>query len=79
MNVLEEVLRNDVFPALGCTEPIAVAYAASLAGEQLEGAVSEVHISGDADGAIFDIMIEKTTRSQKVCFLFCIEAGGGFS
>ena len=47
MNILTEVLRNDVFPALGCTEPIAVAYAASLAGEQLEGAVSEVRISVD--------------------------------
>ena len=47
MNILAEVLKNDVFPALGCTEPIAVAYAASLASEQLDGELSEVHISVD--------------------------------
>ena len=34
-----------MFPALGCTEPTAVAYAASAAGKQLEGDITEVHIS----------------------------------
>ncbi len=47
MNILSEVLKHDVFPALGCTEPIAVAYAASIAGKQLEGKISEIHISVD--------------------------------
>lgn len=47
MNVLHTVLEHDVFPAVGCTEPIAVAYAASAAGKQLEGDVSEIHISVD--------------------------------
>ncbi|RPI08921.1 MAG: serine dehydratase subunit alpha family protein [Zetaproteobacteria bacterium] len=32
MNILKQVLTHEVFPAFGCTEPIAVAYAASLAG-----------------------------------------------
>ena len=45
MNILSEVLKHDVFPALGCTEPIAVAYAASVAGKQLDGEISEIHIS----------------------------------
>jgi len=47
LNILSEVLKNDVFPALGCTEPIAVAYAASAAAKQLDGEISEVHISVD--------------------------------
>ena len=47
MNILREVLKHDVFPALGCTEPIAVAYAASAAGQQLDGEICEIHISVD--------------------------------
>ena len=47
MSILSEILKHDVFPALGCTEPTAVAYAASAAGKQLEGEVTEVHISVD--------------------------------
>ena len=47
MNILSEVLKHDVFPALGCTEPIAVAYAASAAAKQLDGEIFEIHISVD--------------------------------
>jgi L-cysteine desulfidase len=47
MNVLKEVLKHEVFPALGCTEPIAVAYAASLASDQLEGEIEEIQITVD--------------------------------
>ncbi len=47
MNLLNEILKHDVFPALGCTEPTAVAYAASIASKQLEGDITEVHISVD--------------------------------
>ena len=48
MNLLKEVLKEDVFPALGCTEPIAVAYAASLAGEVLGRPISDVGITVDS-------------------------------
>ena len=44
MNLLKEVLKHEVYPALGCTEPIAVAYTASLAAKELEGELEEVTI-----------------------------------
>lgn len=47
MNVLKEVLKNEVFAALGCTEPIAVAYAASIAAGEVGGAIDEVKITVD--------------------------------
>ena len=47
MNILKEVLKHEVFPALGCTEPIAVAYAASIAGQQTEGSILEIRIIVD--------------------------------
>jgi len=37
INVLKSVLKHDVYPVLGCTEPIGIAYAASIAGKQLNG------------------------------------------
>ncbi|MCF7974514.1 MAG: L-serine ammonia-lyase, iron-sulfur-dependent, subunit alpha [Phycisphaerae bacterium] len=47
MNLLSEVLKHDVFPALGCTEPIAVAYAASMAGREVGGELTEIRIDLD--------------------------------
>jgi L-cysteine desulfidase len=47
LNILKEVLKHEVFPALGCTEPIAVAYAASIAGQQIEGNIEEISIIVD--------------------------------
>lgn len=39
-----DILRKEVIPALGCTEPIAVALAAAYAGEQLNHQVDKVEI-----------------------------------
>lgn len=47
MNILREVLSHDVFQAVGCTEPIATAYAASVAGRKLDGEITEVRITVD--------------------------------
>ena len=47
LNLFKEVLRNEVFPALGCTEPIAVAYAASIAAKEIQGGIKEINITVD--------------------------------
>jgi L-cysteine desulfidase len=48
MNILKEVLKHEVFPALGCTEPIAIAYAASIAASEIEEDIEEIDITVDA-------------------------------
>jgi L-cysteine desulfidase len=47
MNIYKELVTHEVFPALGCTEPIAVAYAAAVAGAQPKGEVKGVRIEVD--------------------------------
>ena len=47
MKILSKILKHDVFPALGCTEPIAVAFAASTAAEHLHGEILEINILVD--------------------------------
>lgn len=47
MNLLKEVLQHEVYPALGCTEPIAVAYAASIASEAIGGQIQNLEIHVD--------------------------------
>ncbi len=46
--MLKTVLKHEVFPALGCTEPIAVAYAASVAGKELGDDFEEMAIEVDS-------------------------------
>ena len=43
----KELIRHEVFPALGCTEPTAVAYAAALAAAELSGNPESVNIVVD--------------------------------
>jgi L-cysteine desulfidase len=47
MNILKEVLSHEVFPALGCTEPIAVALAAATAAAEIEGEPEDIRIVVD--------------------------------
>ncbi len=47
MNLYKTIIENEVFPAMGCTEPIACAYAAALAAEQLDGEVEELTLAVD--------------------------------
>lgn len=41
---LVQIVKQDVFPALGCTEPVAVAYAAAVAREYLKGTLDNMSI-----------------------------------
>ncbi|MDX9801497.1 MAG: L-serine ammonia-lyase, iron-sulfur-dependent, subunit alpha [Spirochaetia bacterium] len=47
MNILKEVLKYEVFPALGCTEPIAVAFACAAAGKEAEDGILNLEIKVD--------------------------------
>ena len=51
MNIFKEILANEVFPALGCTEPISCAYATALAADILPE--PPVHISLRVDPGTF--------------------------
>ena len=44
-----ELLKKEVVPAEGCTEPIAVAYAVSIAAEQLEGEPTDIRLKLSAN------------------------------
>src|SRR6056297_2497683 len=47
MDLLKTILQHEVFPALGCTEPTAVAYAASIAAHALAGPLTAIDIVVD--------------------------------
>ena len=47
MDILKEIFRHEVFPALGCTEPISCAYAAGVAVEQLPGPAEKIELIVD--------------------------------
>ena len=48
MDLLREILEHEVYPALGCTEPVSCAYAAALAAAHLGEDVQELAIEVDA-------------------------------
>jgi L-cysteine desulfidase len=47
MHLLKEILKHEVFPAIGCTEPISCAYATAVAAEQLPGPVEKIELVVD--------------------------------
>jgi L-cysteine desulfidase len=47
MDLIKEIFANEVFPALGCTEPISCAYTCASACEQLNAAVDRIELIVD--------------------------------
>jgi L-cysteine desulfidase len=47
MDILKDIFAHEVFPAFGCTEPIAVAYAAAVAARELGEPVRNIRITVD--------------------------------
>jgi L-cysteine desulfidase len=47
MNILKDILQNEVFPAIGCTEPTACAYAAAVAAERLDAPIEQLDLKVD--------------------------------
>jgi L-cysteine desulfidase len=45
--IFDEILDTEVFPALGCTEPVAVAYCASTAARYIDDTLESVEIVVD--------------------------------
>ena len=45
--LLKEVLKHEVYPAMGCTEPVAVAFAAATAARLLKGRTTALTVKTD--------------------------------
>jgi L-cysteine desulfidase len=47
MDLIREIFANEVFPAIGCTEPIACACTCAAAAEQLNSPVEKLELTVD--------------------------------
>lgn len=47
MDLIKEIFAREVFPAIGCTEPISCAYACAAASEQLDGPIERIDLMVD--------------------------------
>ena len=58
----EAILRSQLRPAMGCTEPIAIAYAAAILTELLEGTPTEIsaHFSGNIIKNVKSVIVPAT-------------------
>ncbi len=62
MQIYTQILREELKPAMGCTEPIAIAYAASILADALGGIPEkmEVHLSGNIIKNVKSVIVPAT-------------------
>ncbi|MFW5887655.1 MAG: hypothetical protein ACOCUH_02545, partial [Bacteriovoracia bacterium] len=46
--LFKDIIEHEIYPAIGCTEPISCAYAAAIASSQLPGIPKNIHIHVDS-------------------------------
>ncbi|WP_456325165.1 hypothetical protein [Desulfonauticus submarinus] len=61
MNILKKILKHEVFPALGCTEPIAISYAARTASSYTFTELKSIKITNEVMRKIM------TNKTESLC------------
>ena len=59
------LVRNNVFDTIGCTEPVAIAYAATAAHQHLGGQIRLVEVSISVN--VFKNEIGRASCRERVC------------
>ena len=61
------ILRSELVPAMGCTEPIAIAYASAKAREVLGGDIKHIHVScsGIIIKNVKGVIVRKASRRRR--------------
>lgn len=63
-----QIMKEELVPAMGCTEPVAIAYAAALAKEQLKESVKQVSIlvSGNIIKNVKSVIVPNTNQLKGI-------------
>ncbi len=73
MDLLKEIFTNEVFPAIGCTEPISCAYTTAAAVEQLQAPPESIDLIVDPgtfkNGAA--VTVPNSGRGKGQCYCRC--------
>ena len=76
-----EILREELVPAMGCTEPIAIAYCASKLRDTLNGFPSEleIYVSGNIIKNVKSVTVPNTNGKHGIEAAACIGIVAGDS
>ena len=75
------ILKNELIPALGCTEPIAIAYTAAKAKEVLDCEISSINVecSGNIIKNVQGVVVPNSGGKKGVAIAAILGAVGGKS